>query len=36
MTRGPYLGRGIFGILAIVAFGVAVAESDITRFPTPE
>ena len=34
MTRGPYLGRGIFGILAIVAFGVAVAESDITRFPS--
>ena len=34
MTRGPYLGRGIFGILAIVAFGVAVADSDITRFPS--
>ena len=28
MTRGPYLGRGILGILAIIALGVVLAESD--------
>ena len=31
MTRGPYVGRGLFGIVAIVALGVALAETDATR-----
>ena len=31
MTRGPYVGRGLFGIVAIVALGVALAETDVTR-----
>lgn len=31
MPRGPYLGRGLIGIVAIVALGVALAETDVTR-----
>ena len=31
MTRGPYVGRGLLAILAIVAFGVVLAETDVTR-----
>ena len=31
MTRGPYVGRGLIGIVAIVAFGVVLAETDVTR-----
>ncbi len=31
MTRGPYVGRGLLGIVAIVAFGVVLAETDVTR-----
>ena len=31
MTRGPYLGRGLIGIVAIVALGVALAETEVTR-----
>ena len=31
MTRGPYVGRGLIGIVAIVALGVALAETGVTR-----
>ena len=31
MTRGPYVGRGLLGIVGIVAFGVVLAETDVTR-----
>ena len=27
MTRGPYVGRGILGILVIIALGIVIAES---------
>ena len=33
MTRGPYVGRGLIGIVAIVALGVALAETDVTPGP---
>ena len=29
MTRGPYVGRGMLGIVAIVLLGVALAETDV-------
>ena len=35
MTRGPYVGRGILGILVIIALGVVIAESDATGGSTP-
>ena len=31
MTRGPYVGRGLLGIAAIVVLGVAFAEMGVTR-----
>ena len=31
MTRGPYVGRGMLGIVAIMVLGVVIAESDATR-----
>ena len=31
MTRGPYVGRGLLGIAAIVVLGVALAEMGATR-----
>ena len=31
MTRGPYVGRGILGIAAIIGLGVLIAESAATR-----
>ena len=31
MTRGPYVGRGMLGIAAIIVLGVVIAESDATR-----
>ena len=31
MTRGPYVGRGLLGIAAIVVLVVALAETDVTR-----
>lgn len=31
MTKGPYVGRGLLGIVAIVAFGVLLAETDVTQ-----
>lgn len=33
MTRGPYVGRGLLGIAAIVVLGVALAEMGATRGP---
>ena len=33
MTRGPYVGRGLLGIAAIVVLGVALAEMGATRSP---
>ncbi len=34
MTRGPYVGRGMLGIVAIMVLGVVIAESDATRDST--
>ena len=34
MTRGPYVGRGMLGIVLIMGIGVALAESDAARDPT--
>ena len=34
MTRGPYVGRGMLGIVAIMVLGVVIAESDATRDAT--
>ena len=34
MTRGPYVGRGMLGIAAIMVLGVVIAESDATRDST--
>ncbi len=31
MTRGPYLGRGLLGIAAIVVLGIVLADTDATR-----
>lgn len=36
MRRGPYVGRGILGILAIVALGVVIAESGANGDSTPD
>ena len=33
MTRGPYVGRGLLGIAAIVVLGAALAEMGATREP---
>ncbi len=33
MTRGPYVGRGLLGIAAIVVLGVTLAEMGATRGP---
>ena len=34
MTRGPYVGRGIVGIAAIIGLSVLIAESAATRAPS--
>ena len=34
MTRGPYVGRGMLGIVTIMVLGVVIAESDATRDST--
>ena len=34
MTRGPYVGRGMLGIVLIMGIGVALAESDAAWDPT--
>ena len=34
MTRGPYVGRGLLGIVAIVALGVVLAETGVTQGST--
>ncbi len=34
MARGPYVGRGMLGIVAIMVLGVVIAESDATRDST--
>ena len=31
MARGPYVGRGLLGMAAIVTLGVVLAETDVTR-----
>ena len=31
MTRGPYVGRGLLGIAAIVVLGIVLADTDGTR-----
>lgn len=36
MTRGPYVGRGLLGIAAIVVLGAALAEMGATREPGGE
>ena len=36
MARGPYVGRGLLGMAAIVALGVALAETDVTRGSSDE
>ena len=36
MTRGPYVGRGLLAIAAIVVLGVALAEMGATRGPGDE
>ena len=33
MTKGPYVGRGLLGVVAIVILGVALAEMGGTRGP---
>ena len=35
MSRGPYVGRGILGIIAIIALGVVLAESGANGDSTP-